>query len=655
LAPGMTGTIIYAQSCKTYTCMICGEKDNRDFKAALDHDYDSGVITTVSTCVDEGVLTFTCKRGCGSSYTEPIAKDINNHIGGTYEEVITPATLVADGVVGAYCSSCGALLGTRPTEKLVCKHDYEGKVTKVATCAEEGEIAYICSECGDSYSEPIAKDANHHVGRTYEEVITPPTQEADGVMGIYCSGCDTLLSTMPIHPDPNSDILKAVELIEKSAPMSAKQADAETIEQARRAVETLIENIFTENGVIGVSATVADGNGKAFTAAKAGTIKKPIGSNGSYTFTVRLSKGDGTIKTTVLMTMIINWAPYDPTPDNEDIARAKESIEIEAVYKAAQASCGSINKARSEAKSAVDAILARLSLNTVATTVVDGIFTPAVAGTVEKPEGTNGSYTFTVVLNKGGGASQTTEERTLIITATPYVSKGGGPNKETFVVTFYVDGEIYDMQTVTSGGTVKNPSPNKTGYTLANWTNVGSGAVYDFKTKVTTDITLNANWMAIVYRITYNLTGGTHTPESIANPTSYTIDDIVMPTGKPVREGYEFIGWEPGNFEAGSVGNVEFIAKWRPQSGWFEVTISNGVTTYVQTIREGGLVSRPANPSMSGGYKFDHWEVWNGDAHQINLDKPYDFNAQVTSSFTLIAIWAKNGNPVQYMYVKPVS
>ncbi|GHV50023.1 hypothetical protein FACS1894181_10020 [Bacteroidia bacterium] len=72
------------------------------------------------------------------------------------------------------------------------------------------------------------------------------------------------------------------------------------------------------------------------------------------------------------------------------------------------------------ATAAVKAIISTLNLNGVTTSVVPGNFTSAVAGNEGKPAGTNGSYTFTVNLNKGGGTQQTTKQLTLTVTATPY-------------------------------------------------------------------------------------------------------------------------------------------------------------------------------------------------------------------------------------------
>lgn len=49
-----------------------------------------------------------------------------------------------------------------------------------------------------------------------------------------------------------------------------------------------------------------------------------------------------------------------------------------------------------------------------------GVFTAATAGDATTPEGTNGSFKFTVTINKGSGTEVTSAEQTMTITATPY-------------------------------------------------------------------------------------------------------------------------------------------------------------------------------------------------------------------------------------------
>ena len=112
--------------------------------------------------------------------------------------VVTEATCEVDGHIAYYCTECGKELRTEPIPVLEHIED-EGTVTKAATCAEEGVMTYSCTVCGEIVrTEFITKDPVNHVGETYEAVITAATFTAEGLMGIYCSGCDVLLDTRVI-------------------------------------------------------------------------------------------------------------------------------------------------------------------------------------------------------------------------------------------------------------------------------------------------------------------------------------------------------------------------------------------------------------------------------------------------------------------------
>lgn len=66
-------------------------------------------------------------------------------------------------------------------------HTYTSEVTKEATCAEEGELTYTCTECGDSYTEAIAKTTAHKYG--VGEVITKAACGVEGKTVYTCKIC----------------------------------------------------------------------------------------------------------------------------------------------------------------------------------------------------------------------------------------------------------------------------------------------------------------------------------------------------------------------------------------------------------------------------------------------------------------------------------
>ncbi|MDR0794518.1 MAG: hypothetical protein LBE79_00445, partial [Tannerella sp.] len=119
----------------------------------------------------------------------------------------------------------------------------------------------------------------------------------------------------------------------------------------------------------------------------------------------------------------IDVAGVTVTAVNDDafITAAKAAIEG-ATYTDTQANVADI----AAAKATVETIIGKITLNGVTATVVDGTFTAAIAGTAGTPAGTNGSYTFTVNLEKGTGTQQISSTLTLTITATPYHYYGSG-------------------------------------------------------------------------------------------------------------------------------------------------------------------------------------------------------------------------------------
>jgi len=156
-------------------------------------------------------------------------------------------------------------------------------------------------------------------------------------------------------------------------------------------------------------------NEGAFTAAITGTSDNVNGTNGSFTFTATLSKGAGTVQTTAQRSMVITASPYDAAQNNADIAAVKTEIEG-AVYTATQAEVSNVTQAMAKVRN----ILGGLNLRGVDVVINNGAFTAAAEGTASNPNGVNGSYTFTVTINKGAGTEQTTALCTLSIIATTY-------------------------------------------------------------------------------------------------------------------------------------------------------------------------------------------------------------------------------------------
>ncbi len=139
--------------------------------------------TKEPTCTEEGIKTYACS--CGEEYTEKIKAR-------GHQEVIDPAvepTETEEGKTeGSHCSVCGKVLKEQQIIPATGKpdeheHKYEMKVTKEATCTEEGIKTYTCS-CGKEYTEKIAA-----LGHKYVEKRIPATTISNGKVQRVCSVC----------------------------------------------------------------------------------------------------------------------------------------------------------------------------------------------------------------------------------------------------------------------------------------------------------------------------------------------------------------------------------------------------------------------------------------------------------------------------------
>ena len=103
-----------------------------------------------------------------------------------------------------------------------------------------------------------------------------------------------------------------------------------------------------------------------------------------------------------------------------DILMAKNAIEIQFGYDEYPVIVAQTDAdTQVRAKESVDALISKHLKSDMTFEVIDGAFTPAIAGTKDNPAGTNGSYTFTVKVSKNN-KQKMTKSLTLVITATAY-------------------------------------------------------------------------------------------------------------------------------------------------------------------------------------------------------------------------------------------
>ena len=152
---------------------------------ALTHDWDSGVINPAPTCKAHGTKTYTCKNDASHQYTEQVALDGNNHVGGIYLKGEKYADCINDGYTGdVYCSDCNVNISSGKTVPAY-GHNETSHEGQLPTCEVIGWDAYItCSVCGYSSYEEKAP-----LGHNYTSYTVPATLAADGERGNKCSLC----------------------------------------------------------------------------------------------------------------------------------------------------------------------------------------------------------------------------------------------------------------------------------------------------------------------------------------------------------------------------------------------------------------------------------------------------------------------------------
>lgn len=176
-------------------------------------------ITKEANCTETGRKTYTCS--CGQYYTEEIPALGHQEV---VDEAVEPTETTEGKTEGSHCSVCHQILKEQqtipatgkptepeepgkpteptnpeepdkpdkptepeepgePTDPEDHAHDYQGGVTKEASCTESGWKVYACS-CGKRYTEEIPP-----LGHKYADKRTAATLKTDGSVQQVCSVC----------------------------------------------------------------------------------------------------------------------------------------------------------------------------------------------------------------------------------------------------------------------------------------------------------------------------------------------------------------------------------------------------------------------------------------------------------------------------------
>lgn len=217
---------------------------------------------------------------------------------------------------------------------------------------------------------------------------------------------------------------------------------------------------------------------------------------------------------------------------------------------------------------------------------------------------------------------------------------GGGVNSEE-------NPESFD---VTSGNITLN-APTRKGYTFSGWFADAdfTESIDSIDPSVLADVTVYARWTLNVYNITYELGGGTNSPD---NPPTFDIEAGEVTLGTPTKEGYLFGGWytdvDPENkvttVNIDLYGDITLYASWILNV--YNVTYELGVNGATNQnpgsfdIETGDItLGKPEAP----GYTFAGWYTDPDFKTPITV-----INVNIFADITIYAKWEKNIYNITY-------
>lgn len=194
------------------------------------------------------------------------------------------------------------------------------------------------------------------------------------------------------------DVENASSILSANSSFTFKQSDYNTLMDITKALQNSISALtgFSDTGVIVALEDIEITN---FTPAVSGTEDSPTGTNGTFDYSVTLRKGNAT-KLLSGLSGSITANEYIPSPDRLSVKSAVSILNSNKTFTFEQKS---ITDNSDLAKSLQNAIgsLSGFADTGVTATVTVGDYVPAVSGDETNENGTDGSFTASVLLTKG--------------------------------------------------------------------------------------------------------------------------------------------------------------------------------------------------------------------------------------------------------------
>ena len=207
-----------------------------------------------------------------------------------------------------------------------------------------------------------------------------------------------------------------------------------------------------------------------------------------------------------------------------------------------------------------------------------------------------------------------------------------------FSVTFIVDGEEYEVQTVNYGEVPELPeAPAKDGYTFLGWAESDGGEVTELG-EVKSEKTYYAVFEINSFSVTFIVDGEEYEVQVV------NYGEVPELPEEPAKEGYTFLGWSEK--VDGGVADLDEVKSEKTYYAVFEINsfsvtfMVDGEEYDVQTVNYGEVPELPEEPAKDG-YTFLGWaESVNGEVTELN---------EVKSEKTYYAVFEINSFSVTFI------
>ena len=202
------------------------------------------------------------------------------------------------------------------------------------------------------------------------------------------------------------------------------------------------------------------------------------------------------------------------------------------------------------------------------------------------------------------------------------------------------------------------PEAQRPGYIFDGWYLDGVEITSESIVKITSDTTLEAHWIAIVYDVIFDHNGGKCDVDNM----DFTCDQLYEALPEITRQGYNFIGWFDAdgnmvteNMPVRPVDKQVFTAHWSPveYNVYFNI---NGVIDTSMTMEVAYNSEYGTLPEINAdGYKFMYWADENGN--RVNAEDIYTsvsdktLYAVINMNSFHITFYADGGEP-EYSHKK---